>query len=132
VLGVLKSPRLANVGIGGRVSAQPDNATLDEYQPSGLTIKNADESFISDVAEDEIDQAVASAVISLGQKLNMRVIAEGVETDYQTASKNNCDEMRRLSFQQTGLRTGASRICSTRPSIRCKFLGVTPNHNRYM
>ncbi|WP_245446041.1 bifunctional diguanylate cyclase/phosphodiesterase [Mesorhizobium kowhaii] len=61
-----------------------------------------DKSFINDVAEDENDQAVASAVISLGQKLNMRVIAEGVETDDQIAFllKNNCDEMQGYHFSK--------------------------------
>ncbi|MER8752713.1 EAL domain-containing protein [Mesorhizobium sp. M1050] len=61
-----------------------------------------DKSFINDVAEDENDQAVASAVISLGQKLNMRVIAEGVETDDQVAFllKNNCDEMQGYHFSK--------------------------------
>jgi EAL domain-containing protein (putative c-di-GMP-specific phosphodiesterase class I) len=63
-----------------------------------------DKSFINDIAADENDQAVASAVISLGQNLNLRVIAEGVETDDQVAflRKNNCDEMQGLSFQRTG------------------------------
>ncbi|MER8466723.1 EAL domain-containing protein [Mesorhizobium sp. M1396] len=61
-----------------------------------------DKSFINDVADDENDQAVASAVISLGQKLNMRVIAEGVETDDQIAflRKNNCDEMQGYHFSK--------------------------------
>ena len=61
-----------------------------------------DKSFINDVADDENDQAVASAVISLGQKLNMRVIAEGVETDDQVAFllKNNCDEMQGYHFSK--------------------------------
>ncbi|MFC3323601.1 putative bifunctional diguanylate cyclase/phosphodiesterase [Mesorhizobium cantuariense] len=59
-----------------------------------------DKSFIKDLAADENDQAVASAVISLGQKLNLRVIAEGVETDEQIAflRKNNCDEMQGYHF----------------------------------
>jgi EAL domain-containing protein (putative c-di-GMP-specific phosphodiesterase class I) len=61
-----------------------------------------DKSFINDVADDENDQAVTSAVISLGQKLNMRVIAEGVETDDQMAflRKNNCDEMQGYHFSK--------------------------------
>ncbi|MCZ8548402.1 EAL domain-containing protein [Mesorhizobium qingshengii] len=61
-----------------------------------------DKSFINDVADNENDQAVASAVISLGQKLNMRVIAEGVETDDQVAFllKNNCDEMQGYHFSK--------------------------------
>ncbi|WP_343221479.1 bifunctional diguanylate cyclase/phosphodiesterase [Mesorhizobium silamurunense] len=61
-----------------------------------------DKSFINDVVDDENDQAVAGAVISLGQKLNMRVIAEGVETDDQVTflRKNNCDEMQGYHFSK--------------------------------
>ena len=61
-----------------------------------------DKSFINDLATDENDQAVTSAVISLGQKLNLRVIAEGVETDDQVAflRKNNCDEMQGYHFSK--------------------------------
>jgi EAL domain-containing protein (putative c-di-GMP-specific phosphodiesterase class I) len=41
-------------------------------------------------------------VISLGQKLNLRVIAEGVETDDQVAflRENNCDEMQGYHFSK--------------------------------
>ena len=61
-----------------------------------------DKSFINDLATDESDQAVASAVISLGQNLNLRVIAEGVETDDQVAflRRNNCDEMQGYHFSK--------------------------------
>jgi diguanylate cyclase (GGDEF)-like protein/PAS domain S-box-containing protein len=61
-----------------------------------------DKSFIHELATDANDQAVASAVISLGQKLNLRVIAEGVETDDQVAflRKNNCDEMQGYHFSK--------------------------------
>jgi EAL domain-containing protein (putative c-di-GMP-specific phosphodiesterase class I) len=61
-----------------------------------------DKSFIDNVAEDENDQAVVSAVISLAQKLNMRVVAEGVETDEQVAFllKNNCDEMQGYHYSK--------------------------------
>ncbi|MGX5829899.1 EAL domain-containing protein [Mesorhizobium sp. 43Arga] len=61
-----------------------------------------DKSFIDNVAEDENDQAVVSAVISLAQKLNMRVVAEGVETDDQVAFllKNNCDEMQGYHYSK--------------------------------
>jgi EAL domain-containing protein (putative c-di-GMP-specific phosphodiesterase class I) len=38
----------------------------------------------------------------LGQNLNLRVIAEGVETDDQVAflRKNNCDEMQGYHFSE--------------------------------
>ena len=61
-----------------------------------------DKSFIIDLSDDENDRAVASAVISLGQKLNLRVIAEGVETDDQLAISAR-EQLRRdagLSLQQ--------------------------------
>jgi EAL domain-containing protein (putative c-di-GMP-specific phosphodiesterase class I) len=61
-----------------------------------------DKSFINDLATDENDQAVTSAVISLGQKLNLRVLAEGVETEDQLAflRRNNCDEMQGYYFSK--------------------------------
>ena len=61
-----------------------------------------DKSFIDGLLADENDRAVAGAVISLGQKLNMRVIAEGVETDAQAAFLRdiNCDEMQGYLFSK--------------------------------
>jgi diguanylate cyclase (GGDEF)-like protein/PAS domain S-box-containing protein len=61
-----------------------------------------DKSFIDGLPADENDKAVASAVIALGQKLNLRVIAEGVETDDQLAflRANNCDEMQGYLFSR--------------------------------
>jgi EAL domain-containing protein (putative c-di-GMP-specific phosphodiesterase class I) len=54
-----------------------------------------DKTFIGGLPGDEDDMAVATAVISLGQKLNLKVIAEGVETVEQVAflHENNCDEI---------------------------------------
>ncbi len=61
-----------------------------------------DRSFIEGLPHDEHDKAVASAVISLGQKLNLRVVAEGVETDEQVdfLRQNNCDEMQGYRFSR--------------------------------
>ncbi len=61
-----------------------------------------DKSFINDLGTNENDNAVASAVISLGHKLNLKVIAEGVETDEQVAflRDNNCDEMQGNHFSR--------------------------------
>jgi diguanylate cyclase (GGDEF)-like protein/PAS domain S-box-containing protein len=59
-----------------------------------------DKSFIADLSTNENDRAVTSAVISLGQKLKMKIIAEGVETEAQLAflKENNCDEMQGYHF----------------------------------
>jgi EAL domain-containing protein (putative c-di-GMP-specific phosphodiesterase class I) len=61
-----------------------------------------DKSFINNLPSNESDKAVASAVISLGQKLNLRVIAEGVETAAQVdfLRENNCDEMQGYHFSK--------------------------------
>ncbi|MBB4440706.1 MULTISPECIES: sensor domain-containing protein [Rhizobium] len=61
-----------------------------------------DQSFVRNLAEDEDDRTIAAAVISLGQKLNMKVIAEGVETDEQVTflRNNNCDEMQGFHFSK--------------------------------
>ncbi len=54
-----------------------------------------DKSFVDDVTTNAKDRAVASAVISLGQKLAMRVLAEGVETEQQLdiLREQGCDEV---------------------------------------
>ena len=61
-----------------------------------------DRSFIQHVATSESDTALASAMIWLGQRLKLRVIAEGVETDEQIRflKENNCDEMQGYYFSR--------------------------------
>jgi diguanylate cyclase (GGDEF)-like protein/PAS domain S-box-containing protein len=61
-----------------------------------------DQSFVRNLAQNEDDRTIAAAVISLGQKLNMKVIAEGVETDEQLAflHENQCDEIQGYHFSR--------------------------------
>jgi EAL domain-containing protein (putative c-di-GMP-specific phosphodiesterase class I) len=70
-----------------------------------------DKSFVSELADNPDDQAIAMAVISLGHKLNLRVIAEGVETEQQCTflRDNDCDEMQGYLFSAP---VPASRIHS--------------------
>jgi EAL domain-containing protein (putative c-di-GMP-specific phosphodiesterase class I) len=67
-------------------------AALKTFPVARLKI---DKAFIKGLPHDKNDMAVASAVISLGQKLNIKVIAEGVETVEQAdfLRRNNCDEI---------------------------------------
>ncbi|MES2898766.1 MAG: EAL domain-containing protein [Pseudomonadota bacterium] len=70
-----------------------------------------DKSFVRELADNADDQAIAMAVISLGHKLNLRVIAEGVETEQQCSflRDNECDEMQGYLFSPP---VAASRIHS--------------------
>jgi EAL domain-containing protein (putative c-di-GMP-specific phosphodiesterase class I) len=42
-----------------------------------------DRTFIRDIADDEDDRSICSAIVTLGQALRLRVLAEGVEDDTQ-------------------------------------------------
>jgi diguanylate cyclase (GGDEF)-like protein len=74
-------------------------SSLKTFPISRLKI---DKSFVSELADNPDDQAIAMAVISLGHKLNLRVIAEGVETEQQRAflRENDCDEMQGYLFSK--------------------------------
>jgi len=59
-----------------------------------------DRSFIKGLPEDSSDAGIACAVIQLGRALNLRVIAEGVETPAQREflRRNGCDEFQGYLF----------------------------------
>ncbi len=61
-----------------------------------------DRSFIKGLPANVDDRAVTTAVISLGKKLNLRIVAEGVENDEQIAflRQNKCDELQGFRFSK--------------------------------
>jgi diguanylate cyclase (GGDEF)-like protein/PAS domain S-box-containing protein len=77
-----------------------------------------DQSFIRNLANDENDKGIAAAVISLGQRLNMRVIAEGVETDEQLAflRDNHCDEIQGYHFSRPIKPAAMEKLLKLQPS----------------
>lgn len=59
-----------------------------------------DRSFIRDIVTDKRDAAISKAIIAMAHHLDIRVIAEGVETEAQVAllRKNLCDEYQGYYF----------------------------------
>jgi diguanylate cyclase (GGDEF)-like protein/PAS domain S-box-containing protein len=77
-------------------------SSLSALKNFPVTRLKIDRSFISDLSSNESDRTVASAIIMLAQKLKLRVIAEGVETEEQLQflRDNNCDEMQGYLFSR--------------------------------
>jgi diguanylate cyclase (GGDEF)-like protein/PAS domain S-box-containing protein len=70
---------------------------LRQFPVSKLKI---DRSFIRDVTENPDDAAITTAIISLSKGLNLKVIAEGVETEQQLSflKTHQCDEYQGYLF----------------------------------
>jgi diguanylate cyclase (GGDEF)-like protein/PAS domain S-box-containing protein len=67
-----------------------------------IDVLKIDKSFVDDVTTNTADAAIALSVISLAHNLNMRVIAEGVETreQVQFLTERGCDEMQGYYFSR--------------------------------
>ncbi|GLO60066.1 GGDEF domain-containing protein [Vibrio sp. MACH09] len=63
---------------------------LRTFEFDGVKI---DRSFVSDIEIDNFDRALTSAVINMAKSLNISVVAEGVETQFQLdfLAENQCD-----------------------------------------
>ena len=91
-------------------------AALKSFPISRLKI---DQSFIRDLPDNENDKAIATAVISLGRTLNLRVIAEGVETEAQRIflRDNGCDEMQGYLFSEPAAVSDIAQLLGRQPAI---------------
>jgi EAL domain-containing protein (putative c-di-GMP-specific phosphodiesterase class I) len=77
-------------------------SSLSALQSFPIVRLKIDKAFVDGIAKNEDDRAIAKAVISMGHQLNLKIIAEGVETEQQLAflRANNCDEMQGYLFSE--------------------------------
>lgn len=77
-----------------------------------------DQSFVRDITTDHQDKAIVMAVILLGHRLNLEVIAEGVETDRQLdfLREHGCDQMQGFHFSKPVPADAIARLLLTRKS----------------
>lgn len=67
-----------------------------------ITKLKIDKSFIGNIEKDPVETPIIRAIISMAHSLNMKVVAEGVETEhqYRFLLENECDEMQGFYFSQ--------------------------------
>jgi EAL domain-containing protein (putative c-di-GMP-specific phosphodiesterase class I) len=70
-------------------------SSLNYLKRFPVSMLKIDQSFVQDLGHDKDAAAIVKAVISLGHNLDLKVIAEGVETEQQMAFllENGCDAM---------------------------------------
>jgi predicted signal transduction protein with EAL and GGDEF domain len=74
-----------------------------------------DKSFVGDITTDENDAEISATIIAMGHKLNLKVIAEGVETQDQLDAlrRQGCDEMQGYLFSRPLSAGEISRLLAT-------------------
>jgi diguanylate cyclase (GGDEF)-like protein/PAS domain S-box-containing protein len=71
-----------------------------------------DQSFVRELATDKDDAGIVSAVVDMGKNLNMRVVAEGVETleQYAFLKRHHCPEAQGFYFSKPMSPTAIARL----------------------
>ncbi|MBC7859308.1 MAG: bifunctional diguanylate cyclase/phosphodiesterase, partial [Burkholderiaceae bacterium] len=100
---VLALQRLKDIGVGISLDDFGTGySSLSYLKRFPIDVLKIDKSFVDDVTSSISDAAIALSVISLAHNLNMKVLAEGVETREQLAflTEHGCDEMQGWYFSR--------------------------------
>jgi EAL domain-containing protein (putative c-di-GMP-specific phosphodiesterase class I) len=74
-------------------------AYLKKFPVNTLKI---DQAFIADIVRDRNDEAIVASILSMAESLNLKVVAEGVETEGQLEiiQKMGCEEVQGYYFSR--------------------------------
>jgi diguanylate cyclase (GGDEF)-like protein/PAS domain S-box-containing protein len=77
-------------------------SSLSHLKKFSVNTLKIDKSFVKDIETNKTDAAIASAIVSMGNSLNLRVVAEGVETEAQFTilQDTRCDEVQGYLFSK--------------------------------
>ena len=77
-------------------------ASLAHLKRFSINTLKIDKMFVRDIEVNSTDAAITTALISMGNSLNLRVIAEGVETagQFNMLKERQCDEMQGYLFSR--------------------------------
>lgn len=101
--GIITLNRLKNMGIYLAIDDFGTGYSSFSYlKRFPVDILKIDQSFVSDITTDSDSAAIVSAIISVGHSLNLKVIAEGVETEdqFHFLSEHQCDEAQGYYFSK--------------------------------
>ncbi len=111
--------RLRSYGVG---------LTLDDFGMGGaglvhlprypLSKIKIDRDFVSEVAQDQGQAAIARAIIAMGRQMHLKVMAEGVETEAQVGylRRADCDQLQGFLF------SGPKPLLEVEPLLRQRYL----------
>jgi diguanylate cyclase (GGDEF)-like protein/PAS domain S-box-containing protein len=96
-------------------------SSLSYLRKFPLDALKIDQSFVRQITPKPAEAGIVSAIISMGQSLNLRVIAEGVETvdDLSFLKAHNCDEAQGYLFSRP---LPASDLMSWQDSYRSQLV----------
>uniref|UniRef100_UPI003562E016 EAL domain-containing protein n=1 Tax=Pontibacterium sp. TaxID=2036026 RepID=UPI003562E016 len=77
-------------------------SSLSRLKQLPLNTLKIDRSFVRDIGEDSGDEVIIRTIIDMAHNLNLKVVAEGVETDeqYKFIKHYNCDLVQGYLFSK--------------------------------
>ncbi len=101
-------------------------SSLSNLKRFPIDMIKIDRSFIRDLPGNQEDRAITDAIIAMGRTLNMKVVAEGVETRGQIEflRSHACDEFQGFFFSKPVPSAAITDLLSAQPWAQAKDSGV--------